>query len=142
MNKQELLEKLKKLELNGSGYCILSGGSLVIHGIKEQTGDLDLYVTQEQFLDLKNRYEMIDKSNKEIYQYPLYNIPEYDVDIYLMKDVKIDYVDDIPVQSLEQIAEFKKRRLELGVKPEKDREDLEKILNYMKQRKLKEEIER
>ncbi len=85
---------------------------------------------------------MIDKSNKEIYQYPLYNIPEYDVDIYLMKDVKIDYVDDIPVQSLEQIAEFKKRRLELGVKPEKDREDLEKILNYMKQRKLKEEIER
>ncbi len=34
MNKQELLEKLKKLELNGSSYCILSGGSLVIHGIK------------------------------------------------------------------------------------------------------------
>ena len=42
MNKEEILKKLKKLVLNKKDYIILSGASLVLQDIIEETNDIDL----------------------------------------------------------------------------------------------------
>jgi hypothetical protein len=129
MNKEQLLELLNKLNLDKKHYCILSGGSLVLHNLKKKTGDLDLFVTQELFNKLKLEYELKDKDPEHvIYKYPLFNIIKYDVDIYLMDStkIKISYVDGYPVEDLEEILEFK-----LSRNLDKDQEDIKNIKDYL-----------
>ena len=42
MNKEDILKKLKKLELNKKDYIIIGGSSLVMQDIIEETNDIDL----------------------------------------------------------------------------------------------------
>ena len=46
MNKKELIELIKTLKLNKNEYWILSSGALVIRGILQDAGDLDIAVTK------------------------------------------------------------------------------------------------
>ena len=56
MNRQEFITKLETLDLPKSEYIILSGGSLLLRGLRQATADLDICVSEELAakLDLKN----------------------------------------------------------------------------------------
>ena len=44
MNKIEVLNKLKELDLNKNDYIIISGTSLVLHDVIDETKDIDISV--------------------------------------------------------------------------------------------------
>ncbi len=53
MNKNEIIEKLKKSNLDKNEIIVISGASLVVHDIINDTEDIDLICTEEY-------YEMIN----------------------------------------------------------------------------------
>ncbi len=56
MNKEELLNLLRNsLELPKTEYYILSSGSMLLYGLREIVGDLDLCVSNELFEPLKKK---------------------------------------------------------------------------------------
>lgn len=56
MNKEECIAALEKLNLPKSKYIILSGGSLLMRGLRETTADLDLCASKKlaKQIDLYN----------------------------------------------------------------------------------------
>lgn len=58
MNKEELLNLLNSLELPKTEYYILSSGSMLLYGLREIVGDLDLCVSNELFEQLKKKYNL------------------------------------------------------------------------------------
>ena len=105
MNKQELLELAKSLELSKEEYCIISGGALVAHGLREQTNDLDIDITQKGFDILKEKYslELIREDIKQ------YKVTEK-IECFLVDKLESDivYIDNYPCESLISIYNFKK----------------------------------
>jgi hypothetical protein len=61
MNKDELLALIEKLKVNKEEYVILSSSALVLRGIYESAGDLDLAVTKKGLQELKENYNVIPK---------------------------------------------------------------------------------
>lgn len=57
MRKQEYLQKLARLGLDREKFCIVAGGAMVLHGIREETGDIDVQMSQEYFEEIKGRFE-------------------------------------------------------------------------------------
>lgn len=57
MRKQEYLQKLARLGLDREKFCIVAGGAMVLHGIREETGDIDVQMSQEHFEEIKGRFE-------------------------------------------------------------------------------------
>ena len=66
MNKNELYKLVKKLELPITEYCILSGGSLVMHGIRKDTNDSDIDITKKGIEKIMNDLCTIKISEKEL----------------------------------------------------------------------------
>ena len=58
MNKEELFELASTLDISKEEYCILSGGALVSHGLREQTNDLDIDITPNGFELLKKKFNI------------------------------------------------------------------------------------
>lgn len=98
MNKKEYIEKLNTLNLDKKRYCIISGGVMVLYGLKETTEDIDIKVREDYFEELKSKYNF-KKSPKYPYLYELDDQTEVAVMDYNDTDVK--YVDGYPVESLE-----------------------------------------
>ena len=98
MNKKEYIEKLDTLDLDKKRYCIISGGVMVLYGLKETTEDIDIKIREDYFEELKSRYNF-KKSPKYPYLYELDDQTEVAVMDYNDTDVK--YVDGYPVESLE-----------------------------------------
>ena len=124
MNKKELLELAKTLNLPKEEYCIISGGALVIHGLREQTNDLDIDITKKGFEILKEKYSL-ELIREDIKQYKVSD----KIECFLVDKLESDiqYIDNYPCESLISIYKFKKR-----VNREKDQADIlaiEKILN-------------
>lgn len=123
MNKQEYIASLEKLNLPKSEFIILSGGSLLMRGLRESSADLDLCV-----------------SKKLAKQIDLYNAPKDDKGFFtpfencqMMDDFEnfeFDVIDGYQCESLEGILAFKKK----AHRP-KDLKDIENIENYLKTQK-------
>ena len=47
MNKTEFINRLEELDLPKTEFLILSGGSLLLRGIRESTADMDICVSEE-----------------------------------------------------------------------------------------------
>ena len=58
MNKQELINLIESLKIDKEEFVILSSGALVLRGIMEDAGDLDLAITEKGLEQLKNNYEL------------------------------------------------------------------------------------
>lgn len=122
MNKQEFITKLEKINWPKEEFIVLSGGSLLLRGLREKTADLDLTVTK--------------RLAKEI---NLYDLPQDKEGCYLShgnvqsKDdfdkFEFDVVDGYQCESLESILAFKKRMM----RP-KDLKDIEKIEEALKRK--------
>ena len=66
MNKEELLNLLNSLELPKTEYYILSSGSMLLYGLREIVGDLDLCVSIELFEPLKKKYNLKECDKNEV----------------------------------------------------------------------------
>ena len=124
MNKKEYLNKLDKLNFDKDKYCIIAGGVLLMHGLKETTEDIDLQVLPEYFEELKKGFKF-KKSNKYSYLYELNNDIEIAVRKFDYKEVEI--IDGYPVETLEKELEWK-----VANNREKDKELILQIKEYLK----------
>lgn len=123
MNKETYLKKLDELELDKSRYCIISGGAMLMHGLKETTNDIDIKVLSSYFEELKERFTF-NKSPKFDYLYELGD--EIELAVQDFKDEDVEFVDGYPVELLEIELQWK-----IEHKRDKDKEAIEKIKAYL-----------
>ena len=123
MNKKELLELASTLDIPKEEYCIISGGALVAHGLREQTNDLDIDITQKGFDILKEKYSL-ELVREDIKQYKVTD----NIECFLVDKLESDivYIDNYPCESLISIYNFKKR-----INREKDQADILAIEKYL-----------
>ncbi|MDO4220380.1 MAG: HD domain-containing protein [Candidatus Saccharibacteria bacterium] len=123
MNKEEYIARLTEFGLDANKYYIISGGSLLMHGLRAQTADIDLKVKPTYFKELKTRFN-ITKSPKFDYLYNLANDAEIAVEDFGPDE--IDWIDGLPVEKVD---------LELAWKIEhnrpKDQADIRRIKGYI-----------
>ena len=123
MNRNDIIEKLKRFPYDRKEYWVITGGAMVLYGIRELTHDIDMGCTPE----------MADRLEEDGY---LYKVTEdgnrwfkIDDHIEVFENWLFDEVvsvEDIPVISIKGLIEMKQR---LG--REKDKRDLELIEEYM-----------
>ena len=121
MNRQEYLEKLEGFGFPRSEYMILSGGSLLMRGMRRQTADFDLCVTEKlaEKLDLKS----CPVDDKGCF------VPFEDVQMTAgLEDRDFDIIDGYKCETLESLLQFKRRLM----RP-KDLPDIEAIEAYLAQ---------
>ena len=119
MNKTEFIEKLEKLNLPRTEFVILSGGSLLLRGLRESTADLDITVSKQLSRELHLHQCPQD-------EHGLYMPFE---DVQMMDDMerfRFDLVDGYQCETLEQILEQKRK----WNRP-KDQKDIERILRHL-----------
>lgn len=58
MNKEELIELIESLNISKEDFVVLSSGALVLRGIMESAGDLDIAVTKKGFDELNKNYHL------------------------------------------------------------------------------------
>ncbi|MDO4962590.1 MAG: hypothetical protein Q4E75_00595 [bacterium] len=63
MNKEELLKLINTLKIDTNEFVILSSGALVLRGIYESAGDLDIAVTKKGLKQLNDNYNLKRKEN-------------------------------------------------------------------------------
>lgn len=126
MKKKEYLNKLDELGLDKDKYCIIAGGVMLMHGLKNDTDDIDVRVLPSYFEELKSRFEF-RKSSKYSYLYELGDNIEVAVVDFDKND--IDYIDGYPVLSLELELAWK-----IDNNRDKDRKAIRKIKEYLERR--------
>lgn len=123
MNKKEYLKKLDELNFNKNYYSIISGGTMLMHGLKEKTNDIDIQMLPEYFDRIKDSFD-IKKSNKYDYLYELGDDVEIAVRNYSKDDIEL--VDGYPTLKLEKELEWK-----IEHNREKDKDAIVIIKNYL-----------
>lgn len=126
LDKEEYLRRIDELGLDKNKYCIISGGVMLMHGLKDTTDDIDFYVLPSYFLELKERFNF-KKSSKFSYLYELDD--NIEVGVVEFSDKDVEYVDGYPVLSLELELEWKIKN-----NREKDKEAIIKIKEYLDNR--------
>jgi hypothetical protein len=124
MNRKEIIEKLKQYSFDKSKYIVIAGAAMVLLGIKDKTSDIDIATTQDYNDYLVDNYNVTFEKINE-YNEPVYfidNIVNFSVTYYSDKK---EYVEDIPVQNVNDILRLKKR-----LNREKDKIDIEKLEEY------------
>lgn len=127
MKKQELITIINELNLPKSEYYILSSGSLLLYGLRDEANDIDLCVSYELFEKLKEKYNLTETDKNECDFYHISKLIE--VIPNDKEDFKFDIKDGYQVEKLESILKYKQKR-----NSQKDQKDIEKIKKYLKQR--------
>ena len=65
MIKEDILNMLKELNFPKDEFYIVGGSSLVMRGIREIAGDLDLCISTELFNNIKEKYNLTDEKRNE-----------------------------------------------------------------------------
>ncbi|MBE7082322.1 MAG: hypothetical protein E7378_01395 [Clostridiales bacterium] len=121
MNKQQILDKLKSLNLDKNKITIISGASLVVHGVIDQTGDIDMACEKEYYKQIPWQ-EKIGFLKKNIKCYDL-----FEVGTSFYNPQNTDIIDGFRFMNLQDCLKLKKI-----TNRQKDQEvikKLEKILN-------------
>ena len=122
LNKQDILQKLKRLDFPKDQYCVMTGAAMVLLGVKEHTNDIDIGCSEVLFQNLlKQGYKLQQlKSIEGI-------IIEDDIEIFRNWNAeKVVYIEDIPLADTYSIRKYKS---DLG--REKDFKDIELIDIYL-----------
>ena len=127
MKKADILAALKNFPYDRGDYRVVTGGAMVLYGLREDTHDIDLGCTSKmadrleaegylhQVMPDGNRWFRLDKDT-EVFENWLYGAPVM--------------IDGIPVISLSGLLEMKQK---LG--REKDLRDMELIRGHMEMRR-------
>lgn len=116
--KETIKESVSALPLNPGDYCVITGTALVMHGIKEETKDIDISCTEKAFRSLAALgfpIQQGDFARKVIYSDEVEIFEDWHTGA-------IEMVEGVPVASLESVIVMKKQ---LG--REKDLADIAKI---------------
>jgi hypothetical protein len=122
MNKNKILDLLTKLNLPQDQYFILSGASLVLRGIKDICGDLDLCITPIAFEDLKRRFDVTNGEHENWYKIG----EEIEFVVEPKEHFFMEFVNGYPLQELKSVLDFKLKR-----NAPKDQEDIKRIRAYL-----------
>ena len=128
MNREELLKLVDSLNFKKTEFYVLSGGSLLIRKLRERTEDLDLCVSNELFKNIVDKYKIKEESKNAGGFYHI--LKEVEVIPISKEDFKMEYIDGYPVQTLENILEYKKK-----LNRPKDKKDIEIIMKYLNEHK-------
>ena len=123
MNKAEMITKLKAFPYDPAEYWVITGGAMVLYGIREESSDIDLGCTAQMADRLEQDgylYKVTDDGNR---WFKLGN----DIEVFenWLFDT-VDHVDGIPVISVQGLIEMKK---DLG--REKDLRDIALINDFL-----------
>lgn len=129
MKKIELLNLLEELDFPKDEYYVLSGASLVLRGIKEEANDLDLCISEELFIQIKNKFNLTDERKNECGFYKINDNLEIVVD--KKEDFKMEIGEKYNLEDLQTILDFKLKRN----KP-KDQKDIENIKKYLEKNNI------
>lgn len=123
------------LGLTQGTLCITAGGALVMYGIRERTGDLDLLIDPEAFVRLSRGKVLVHTNMGPIWS------PEEGVDLHSfdMSAFPRREIEGVSVPTLEEVLVLKQQLLTLkGRGPEKiaqDKKDIKAIEELMAKEK-------
>ena len=126
MNRAELMERVKALPFPKEDYWVITGGAMVLYGLREQTHDIDMGCTSRLADELEQQGAEISIRKDGTRKLVL------DGDVEIMENWlydRVETVEDIPVISLKGLKEMK---LSLG--REKDLRDVALIDAYLASR--------
>ena len=123
MNKADIIEKLSAFPYDASEYWLITGGAMVLYGIREETSDIDLGCTARlaDRLEADGYLHAVRTNGKRWFK--------VGSDIELFEDWLYDTVtlmDGIPVISIQGLIDMKRS---LG--REKDARDIGLIEKYL-----------
>lgn len=126
MKREDIIQKMKRIDLPTDQYWILAGSGLVMHEIRSTTRDIDIGCTTELFDRLaKDPGNLLTIRDGQ-------RALEVGQDLEVFENWLVDeivMIEDLPVASLESI---RKHKVQLG-RP-KDLEDIVMIDQRLKQR--------
>lgn len=122
MNKSVFIAVLEEMGLPKDEYVILSGGSLLMRGLRETTADVDIKMTKRLAREI-NLYDC--PQDEGGYYQPFENVQATDD----FGEIEFDIVDGYQCEILESILAFKKEKM----RP-KDLKDIEKIEEALKRK--------
>ena len=120
LDKKQIIARLEELHLDDTKYWLITGGAMVLYGLREQTSDIDLGCTSD----------LADLLQQE--GFPVERMPDGTRKIVVAEDVEIfeNWLEDrverfegVPVISIQGLIEMKRA---LG--REKDFGDIQLIL--------------
>lgn len=120
LDKKQIIARLEELHLDDTKYWVITGGAMVLYGLREQTSDIDLGCTSD-LADLLQQegfpVERMPDGTRKI-------VVEEDVEIFenWLED-KVERFEGVPVISIQGLIEMKRA---LG--REKDFRDIQLIL--------------
>lgn len=123
MDRETFLRRLDEYSLDRNRYYIISGGALLLHGLRAQTSDIDIKVSPEYFAELQQKYSF-KKSPKYDYLYKLAD--DFKVTIQDVSSDDFVMIDEYPVGKLEKELEWKIANHRL-----KDEADIRRIQAYL-----------
>lgn len=115
MKAEDIRRRLAELALDTNEYRINAGGAMVLHGLREETHDLDIWCTKKLGDALAQRCEpqMLPDGARRF-------VPAPDVEIYEnMLPGETVFLNGIPVAPLEDVLALKRQ-----LNREKDRRDI------------------
>lgn len=59
LNREKIIEILNEYNFDCDKYVVLSSSAMVLHGIKEYTRDIDIFVTWDYYKYLLDNYDCI-----------------------------------------------------------------------------------
>jgi len=133
MNKAEILNKLNEYNFDTNEYIVISSAALVIQGVKEETKDIDISVTQKYYKYLEENYncelERYDEKNN-INIYYIDDVINFSTNYY--SEDKDDFIllDGIKIQSISSVT-----RLKNMLNRPKDIKDIDLINKFLEKSK-------
>ena len=120
LDKKQIIARLEELNLDDTKYWVITGGAMVLYGLREQTSDIDLGCTS-------NLANLLQQEG-----FPVERMPDGTRKIVVEEDVeifenwlenKVERFEGVPVISIQGLIEMKRA---LG--REKDFRDIQLIL--------------
>lgn len=124
INKEKIIKILKEYNFDKNEYIVISGGSMVLYGIKPTTHDIDISVSNKLYNYLLNNqdctFERINEFGEKVYF--IDDIINFSRTYYSNNK---NFINNIPVQTIEELIKLKQY-----LNRDKDKIDIEKIKKY------------
>jgi hypothetical protein len=115
MNKEEILKRLGKLNYDKKEYIVISGASMVVQGVKKDTNDIDISVSDQ----LNSTLELSDCKFHLTPSGKVYEMDYIELFRAFYEDTKYKVIESYRFATLESILDLKMR-----LNREKDKKDI------------------
>lgn len=126
INKDDILQLLKKYNFDPKEYIIISGAALVLQGIKEYTTDIDIAVSSKLYNKLLKDYNCVFERTTENYDcYFMDDIINFSEHYY--NDIESTELFGYKIQTIDSIHKLKE-----NLNRENDKQDIKLIIDFYK----------